>query len=219
VKSLQYDPQADFSSIGFTQEAYFTLVASKKIPIRSLDELVAFARKHPGALNVAVANPTGALTAAVLRSVMSLHVVEIPFPGELHAIQELVAGRVHVFAGTGSTIIPQVQAETVTIIGKVGRDSPLFPEAPMLRTAVPEFEYMTSWGALFGPRGLADETRKKYFDALQETLRDANVKESMRRIGLSARLGPPESVSERILTELPVLTAFIRKTGIKLIAD
>src|SRR3989442_3042511 len=94
-KSLQYDPRKDFTPIGTVAEAPFILVANKELPVRNLQELIAYGRANPGKLSYGYGSGSSQLCAAQFVSMGKFEAMPVAYRGVPQAMTDLMGGTVH----------------------------------------------------------------------------------------------------------------------------
>jgi len=167
------------------------------LPVRSLQELVALAKKKPGSLNYTSSGNGSAphLGAAHFSAVTGVEMVHIPYKGGAPAIAAVVAGDAQLTFGTPPSVLPMVQAGRLRAIAVTspGR-TPLVPGVPGTAEAgLPNYS-LSFWYGLFVPVATPAEIVKKLFDAAQDTLQRADVKAVLAREG--AEIAPSRSPQE-----------------------
>ena len=184
--NLAYRPDVDFAPIGLTLENSVLIVARKDFPPKDLKNFAAYVRANGDKLNVAHAG-VGSITytsALYLNSLLGVKPTMVPFSGAAPAANALIAGQVDYMCVGITEIGQQVQAGTVKAYGISGaRRHPVLPDVPSTEEAgMPEFQ-ITSWYALFAPKGVPQDVLDRLSDTLDRALDDDNVRRRMRDIG------------------------------------
>jgi tripartite-type tricarboxylate transporter receptor subunit TctC len=152
--NLPYDSLRDFEPIGLAVSYSYTLMARKDLPFKSLKEVVAYAKAHPGKLTYASAgNGSGQhVLAAALWHLAGVDLVHVPYRGAQPAYQDLLGGRVDLFFDLSPTARVQVDAGNARALAVSGAArNPMHPEVPNVsETAVAALE-LESWFGLFAP--------------------------------------------------------------------
>jgi tripartite-type tricarboxylate transporter receptor subunit TctC len=105
-KNPPYDPLADFTPISFVGRYTFYLLVNAGVPVKTLSELIEYARANPDKLNYATGNTTGILsTGQMLALGGGVKMVHVPYKGEPAGITDLVGGRVQVMFATPTTAL------------------------------------------------------------------------------------------------------------------
>ncbi len=167
-----YDPVADFTPITDIGRYTFFLYITAELPIKSFQELVAYAKANPGKLNYATGNTTGIVSFAQMNSLAGIDMTHVPYKGEPQGITDLVSGRVHVMWATPTTGLSHVKDGKLRALAtNLKSRSNLLPEVPtMAEVGIPQYS-VVSWAALYGPakmpRDILARLNKEFGDAMK----------------------------------------------------
>jgi tripartite-type tricarboxylate transporter receptor subunit TctC len=167
-----YDPVADFTPITDVGRYTFFLYTTAELPIKTFQELVAYAKANPGKLNYATGNTTGIVSFAQMDSLVGIDMTHVPYKGEPQGITDLVSGRVHVMWATPTTGLSHVKDGKLRAIAtNLKARSSLLPDVPtMAEVGVPQYS-VVSWAALYGPakmpREILTRLNKEFGDAMK----------------------------------------------------
>ncbi len=216
---LPYDPLKDFAPIALLARVPIVLVVNAAVPARSVAELVALARAHPGKLNYGSigAGSTGHLLGEMLRRTAGIDIVHVPYKGAAPGVTALLAGEVQFF------FFPVfVDARALVRSGALrplalvdSRRSAVAPDLPTL----PELGYpleAAAWFALIAPAG----TPEAIVQRLAREVRRVLSLEAMRRFllddhGIEAGDLGPEALKAYIASEHARYGRMVRETGVQ----
>src|SRR3954464_12844764 len=157
VAKLPYDIERDLQPIALVQKGHLLLAVSPALPVRSVRELIAYAKKNPGKLlNASSSNGSpGHVGGELFKYMTGTEIVHVPYRGGTLAINDLIAGHVHLMFESLNSIAPHARSKSLRALGVSGaRRSPGFPELPTIAEAgVPGYEAGT-WSGVIGPAGL-----------------------------------------------------------------
>ena len=155
---VPYDPVRDFTPITDVGRYTFFLYVNSTLPVKTLGELIAYAKANPGKLNYATGNTTAIVSTAQLLSLGGIDMLWVPYKGEPAGVTDLIAGRVQVMFATLTTGGPHVKDGKLRALAtSLGARSAAMPEVPtMAEAGMPKFS-ITSWAGLFGPAKLPRE--------------------------------------------------------------
>ena len=200
-KSLPYDIRKDFapvSTLGFFDVA---IVAGRDSKIGSVADMLAWAKAHPGKLNIGTINvgSTQNLSAELFKSMTSLNATIVPFKGSPAVIEALARNDVQVGFEMLAPIIPQAKSGNVKILA-VAADQryPGLPDVPTAAQAgVPGYA-ATSWNAIAAPARTPAAVIERLNRAINQALAASDVKEKLALQGVVARGGTPAQMGKLV---------------------
>ncbi len=112
VENAGYDPRKDFAAIGQLASGFQMLAVHPSLPVRSVKQLIAFAKARPGELNFASANAftTGHLAGELFNSVTGVRIVPIHYKGSGQAAVAVLSGEVHMIFTAITSVMPHAQS-------------------------------------------------------------------------------------------------------------
>src|SRR5882672_118662 len=217
-KEPGYDSLVDFVPVALVVSHSYTLVARKDLPLGSLKEVVAFARGHPGKLNIGTSGVgTGQyIGAAVIGALTGVDIVRVPYKGAQAVYQDLLAGRLDLFFDNTTTTQPYVDSGQVKALAVSSRArAPSMPKVPtLIETGVVELE-METWFGLFAPARTARGVLERLRAEVDRATRSAEVRARLETgSGRSLRMAPAETEAF-VRAEVGKWTGLLRKAGIE----
>jgi len=218
-EKMSYDPIKDLAPISLVYSYPNVLVVHKDVPANSVQELVALARARPGALTFASAGAgtTVHLAGEMLRSMARIDIQHVPYRGAVNLAPDLIAGRVNIFFGPTSAMLPLAREGKVRALAV--SSSKRYVGAPHLPTMAecgfPEFD-ITVWWGLMAPAGTPSAVIQMLH---RETARILALPEMRKRfddIGIEPVGSSPAEFSAVITAELPKWAKVIREAGVRL---
>jgi tripartite-type tricarboxylate transporter receptor subunit TctC len=154
---LGYDPVKDFTPVALIATTSQVLAVHNSVPVRTVKEFIAYAKKSPGALNYSSAGSGSQphLTAELFKSMTGIDIVHVPYKGAPPAMIDLLAGQVALTFATAPSAVPHVKAGKLRALGvSTAQRITALPDVPTIAEAgVPGFEASGANG-LVGPAGL-----------------------------------------------------------------
>ena len=216
VKNLSFDVRRDFTAISAISRFLVYLYVNAELPIRTLPELLDYARANPGKLNVATGNPVGLVATAQLLSMAgNPHMVQVPYKGEPAAVTDLVANRVQVMFATPSSAESFAKAGRLRALAtNLPQRSPFAPEVPSMNEFFPRFS-VTAWAGLMGPRGLPREIVERLSREVAIALAGAEMKEKFNQLQYVAFSSTPEELNAFFNQQIDLYSTVLRAAGVQ----
>jgi tripartite-type tricarboxylate transporter receptor subunit TctC len=215
---LPYDAVNDFAPVSFVASVPYVLVVDQSLPVKSVQELIAYAKARPGKINYASAGngSTHQFCAELLKTSTGIDVVHIPYKGSVPGITALLAGEVSLMFANLTDIGSQIRAGKVKPLAVTTlQRAPLLPAVPtMVEAGVPDFE-ITSWFGLLAPAGTPAPIVAQLNAEMVKVLARADVKDTLGAQGLQVRSSTPEQFAAHIKSEIARFTRIANAAGIK----
>ena len=177
---------SDFTPIAHVADATNVLLVPLDLPVKSVKELIAYAKARPGQLNYASSgNGTIVhLTSEAFKAQAGIYVTHIPYRGTALAIPDLVSNKVQILFDSIVSGMPHVKDGKLRALAVTGRTrSALAPELPTVsESGLPAF-VSTTWFGIYGPRGLPADITAKLNAEFNKAMQSAEVRERMARLG------------------------------------
>jgi tripartite-type tricarboxylate transporter receptor subunit TctC len=217
-KSVPYDAIKGFTPIAPSAIGNLALVVHPSVPARSVKELVALAKAHPGELNYA--SPGSGTPHHLAAELFKLHfgvaITHVPYKGTAGAVTDLLGGQVQMMFLPVHVALPQVQSGKLRMLAAGGSNrSPVTPDIPSLADEGVTDIDVDIWYAFLGPPGLPKEQVALLNTQINAILRDAEARETLLKQGLNPLPGTPEDLSRMIATDLDRWTRVVRAAKIE----
>ena len=200
-RNVAYDPVSDFTAVALCVVSPFALVVRADRPLRSMDDMVALARRE-GRVTFGTTGPGGTchILALMLSRTTGVTFEPIHFPGDGPAIQEVLAGRLDMHYAAAAR--PHVEAGRLRVVATTGAERwSVFPEAPTLVELGFKGADLYGWNGIAGPRGLPPAVVAKLNEAANAALRDPEIRARLAAAGLEPQGGTPERFAAHIAAE------------------
>ena len=219
ITRLPYDPDRDLSLIGMMGAVQNMLAVNNNLPVTSVKDLIALAKKSPGKLVMASggAGNTGHLGGELFKSMTGTFMLHVPYRGSPAAITDLIGGQADLMFDNLSSVGTHAKSGRVRGIAVSGlKRSPSFPELPTIaESGVPGYETL-AWGGLVAPANLPAEIVARLNAELNKTLQSQPVKDGYFTMGFEASGGTPADFSAMVKSEIPKWQAVIKRAGAKM---
>jgi tripartite-type tricarboxylate transporter receptor subunit TctC len=216
-KDLAWDPVRDFASVAMVAVSPHVVAVNPAVPVKTLGELVALARKEPGKLNYASPGSGSVphVGMELFKQQTGIDIVHVPYKGAGPMMTDVVGGAVQVTVATPPSILGHVQAGRVRALAVAAKSRhPLLPDVPTTGEAgFPNFE-LEAWVALFAPAGTPRDVIAKLTAAVQEAVNSPAVMERARTTGMAIRFMPPAELDATVKADLQYWSKVIRDAKI-----
>lgn len=205
--------------VGLVSTSPHVLVVSSKIGVKSVKELIDYAKANPGKLNFGSAGTGGAahLGMEMFKSQAQIDAVHIPYKGTSQVIADLASGEVQALFSSMPSLKPLIDRGAVVAIGmsgpSAGAEKIGIPE--ISKAGLAEFGY-TTWYGLFAPAGTPTETVNKLNEALKKVLADPALAEKLSPQGLDVRYSTPAGLGELVQSEAAAWSKIIKAANISI---
>ncbi len=212
-----YDPVNDVTPIVMVGEASSLAVVHPGVPIKSVRELIDYAKTNPGKLNYGSGGTGGFshLITALFELMADVRMTHIPYKGTGPALTDLLGGQLQVIFGSTPSTAPHAKSGKLRALGVTSKvRSSAFPDVPPIADTVPGYYAPLLYG-LWGPRGLPQDVVTLWNTEVAKLLRTADMKERLTSAGIDAAGGPPAEFREALKTDIERWQKVIKAAGIK----
>ena len=204
-KSIPYDPVKDFAPVAMVVDNGAQMLSvNVELPVRSIGELIAYAKANPGKLSYGVDVTAGAapVAARLLNKRANLGMTEVPYRSAAQMAQDAAGGRVPVLIASIAATRAVVQAGKLRWLAiSSTKRFPALPEIPTMNESVPGV-IMDGWFVLVAPTGVPAEVVQRMNREIGEFLKGPDIQERLAGFGLATSgAGTPESTGEFIARE------------------
>lgn len=215
-KKLPYDPVKDFSPIVLVATQPNILVVHPSLPVKTVNELIAFAKARPGQLNYAGTGMGAAanMSAELFKSMTGTNMVGVSYKSAAPALIDLIAGQTQLMFATSLSVVPHIHAKRVRALGvTTAKRARAMPDLPTIAEAgVPGFEAST-WHGVFVPAGTPVAIVDRLNAEINRMLQVPDVRERLAALGAEIIGGTSRAFAEHIQREIPKWAKVIKETG------
>lgn len=184
---LAYDPRKDFTPVAHVADAASVLLVTPSLPVKSVADLIAYAKAHPGRLNYASSgNGTIVhLNAAAFSAQAGIEMTHVPYKGTARSIADLATGQVHVLFDSIPTGMPHVKSGRLRALAVTSEQrSALAPELPTLaESGLPGYSSVT-WFGVYAPAGAPPALVERIHQAFAKAMQSPDVVASLAKLGV-----------------------------------
>ncbi len=219
VAKLPYDIERDLQPIALVTRGHLLLAVSPTLPFQSVQEIIDYAKQNPGKLlNASSSNGSpGHVGGDLFKYMSGTDIVHVPYRGGAAAINDLIAGRVHLMFESLNSIAPHAKSGTVRPLAVSGaRRSPGFPDLPTVAEAgVPGYAAPT-WSGVIAPAGVPRPIIERLNAAINRAIASQTFRDRFASIGDEPAGGSPEDFAEVIRLDSAKWGDVIRRAGARL---
>ncbi|MFJ1255269.1 Bug family tripartite tricarboxylate transporter substrate binding protein [Cupriavidus sp. CuC1] len=215
-KTLPYDFTKDLDPVGMVALTPNVLLVNQMIPAKSVPELIAYIKAHPGKVNYGSAGTgsTEHLSGELFRSMTGTDIAHVPYKGGAPMMTDLIAGQIQMAIETSPSAAPHVRSGKVKALAvTTAKRSTAYPGVPTLdESGVKGFE-VTTWYALMAPRGTPPAVEQRVSAELAKVLKLPEVQKRFEEQGVAAGDMTPTQLSGFIRSETAKWTKVAKDSG------
>lgn len=204
LHKLPYDPVNDITPVVMIGEASSIAVVHPSVPIKSVKELIAYAKTHPGQLNYGTGGTGGFshLIVELFELMAGTRMTHIPYKGTGPALNDLLGGQLQVIFGSTPSTAPHVKSGKLRGIGVTSKvRSSALPDVPPIADTVPGYYAPLLYG-IWGPKALPREIVMLWNREVAKVLQTAEMRNRLENAGIDAAGGPPEQFRDALRSDI-----------------
>ncbi|PAT31496.1 ABC transporter substrate-binding protein [Vandammella animalimorsus] len=209
--------QSDFIPVASVLAAPQIVVVRADLPVKSLQELIAYAKANPGKLNYA-SSGNGSLqhvTGVQLEQQAGIQMVHVPYKGTGPALQDLLGGQVDLTFGTAPPFVPHVQSGRLRVLAVTGSERlPSLPDAPTTAEAGYPGVNASSWFGVFAPAGTPQPVIDKLAASIEQVVSEPTFAQSALQQGAKADFSAPAAFAQRVQNDYAAWADIVKSAGI-----
>jgi len=214
---LPYDSENDFAPISLVSTAPLWIAASSKTNLRTMGQLIDFAKKYPGKINFGSGALVARLGGEYLRALTGAAMTYIPYKGSAPAMQALLGGEIDVVIADPTPFVPFINDPRISILGHTGRGRvAAAPHVQSLEDQGVKNFVVLDWFALYAPKLTPPFVIERLTAELAQFEKLPEVKTNFEKLGLELRASSALELEERKTADARRWSRVIRDSGIKL---
>ena len=219
MPKLPYNPDKDLQAISFAYMSRNILAVTRSLPVTSVKELIAHARKNPGKLLYASSGNGTSMhfSGALLCLLTGIDMVHVPYKAAQGAIVDLIAGQVQVMSDNAQSIGPHVKAGRLRGLAVTTHNrAAAYPDLPTVAEAgVPGFE-IAPWAGYIAPAGVPKAIIARLNAELNKALNVPSVRDRLIDMGLDPRGSTPEEFAEFVRKEVAKWSDVAKRANVRI---
>ena len=216
-KTLTYDFATDLDPVSLVALTPNVLIVNPSLPVKTVPELIAYIKAHPGAVNYGSAGKgsTEHLSGELFRALTGTDITHIPYKGGAPMMTDLIGGQIQMAIETSPSAAPHVRSGAVRALAvTTPKRSGAFPGVPTLDEAGVKGFDVTTWYAIMAPRGTPAAIELQMNQELAKVLRQPDVQKRFDEQGVSAGDLTPRQLADFIRSETVKWSGVARKSGV-----
>jgi tripartite-type tricarboxylate transporter receptor subunit TctC len=214
-RKVTYDAVRDFTPVVLFVTVPLMLAVNPSLPVKSVKELIAYAKARPGQVNYA-SGGSGAsshLAMELFKTMAGVEMNHIPYKGTGPLITDLIAGQVSITIASAVPLIPQVKAGKLRGLATTGaKRSAALPDLPTISETVPAYE-VTNWFGILAPAGTPRPIVVRLNGALNRALQRSDVKDLLIARGADPGGGTPDEFANIIKADFAKWAKVVKASG------
>ena len=215
---VQYDPERDFAAIAMVARAPYLLVAHPSFPARSVKDLIAVAKAHPGQVNFASTGSASLphLAGELFQLMAGVKLNHIPYKGGTPATIDTLAGQVPIIFNNMLNAVPHVKSGKMRPLGVTGlQRAAILPEVPTISESGLKGYEVTGWYGLLAAAGTPREIVSRLNMEAGRIMKQPASAERLAGDGVVTFAEPPETFAALVRDERVKWARVVRQAGIK----
>ena len=216
--NLPYNVATDLAPITRTGVVANVLVVNPSVPAKTVQELIALAKKEPGKLSYASqgVGSNGQVTGELFKQRTGVDLLHVPYKGSAPAVQDLLSGNVQVMFDNLPSVLSLVRAGKLRALAvTTAQRAPQLPDVPTLaESGLANFD-TSAWFAVLAPAKTPPELRAKIEKAIVTALTDADTRKKLSDAGVEIAADGAAVLQQRITDETAMWRDVITKAGIQ----
>jgi tripartite-type tricarboxylate transporter receptor subunit TctC len=214
-KQLSYDPEKDFAPIMRCVTGVNALVVNNDLPVKTVADLVDYAKKNPGKLNYSEASASQRLSGEMFNQLAGVRIERVPYKASPQALGDVASGQVQVMFPDLPQAMTQIEAGRVRGLATTGpKRTSVAPDLPAIAETVPGYS-LVYWLAVFAPAATPKPIQKALYEAIAEALKDPATGKAMTQGRMEISPLGLDDFAAYVKTETGWWTKSIKEAGIE----
>jgi len=218
-RKLPYDGVRDFDTITLMANTPNILVVNPNVAAKSVQELISFAKTHPGKLNYASpGNGTPPhLAAEMFKKLADVSITHVPYKGTGPALTDLMGGTVDLMIGNAPAVLPYVKSKKLRALASTSETRPgILPDLPTLSESGLKGYEADTWYGIFTAKGTPIETINKLNADLVAVLNSDKIRSFFAAQGAEVIANSPQTASQKVRADVQKWKTVIDDLNLKL---
>jgi tripartite-type tricarboxylate transporter receptor subunit TctC len=214
---MPYDHVKEFAPVILVAGVPNVLVVNPDLPVKSVPELIAYAKANPGKLNFASSGSGTSihLSGELFKAMTGVQMTHVPYKGSAPALTDLIGGQVQLMFDNLPSSLAFIKAGKLRALAVTSKTrAPALPDVPTVAEFIPGFE-ASSWFGILAPAGTPPDILAKINGEVAKWLATADAKEKLTAQGANVAGGTPEDFAKHIQAETAKWAKVVKDSGAK----
>lgn len=214
----RFDLVRDFAPVSQITTQPYVIVVNPSLPVKSVGELIAYAKSNPGKINYASAGSGSLthLTGELLKATTGIDMVHVPYKGAGTYFPDLFSGTVHLAFGSIISVQPQIRAKRVRPLAVTSAErAKLVPEVPTVAEAGVRGFAVTQWFGVFAPARTEPPIVERLYREMVNALQQPELAARLAADGAEAVGSSPQQFAAHVKAERSKWAKIIEDTGVR----
>lgn len=214
-KSLPYNQQKDFAPVSLIGTAGLVATVHPSLPVKSIAELTALAKKNPGKLAFGEGSSSSRASVEMYKEMAGIDFLRVPYKSNPQAVTDLISGQVVLMIADMVTLLPQVKAGKLRALAvSTPKRLAILPDLPTMSEAGVKGYELTVWFAGFVPTGSPADAVKRLNEVFVAATKTARLQEFFVNFGGAAQSSTPDELARFVASETAKWARIVKNAGI-----
>jgi len=193
------------------------LVMNPSLPVRNVQEFVAYAKANPGKLSFGSIGTGSSLHLAgeMFKSTAGVDMLHVPYKGSVPAVTDLIGGQIQALFDAGTSSLPQVRGGRLRVLGVTSATRASgTPDIPPIADAVPGYD-ASFWFAIVAPAGTPRPIVERLSSEITDILKQPALRDRFKGDGVELAGSKPEDLAAQMRADLPRWMAIQKQAGMR----
>ena len=218
LKSVTWDPRKDLSPIISLFESLRTITVPAHMPIRSIKELIDYAKQNPGKLSFGSSGIGSAfhLDGEILKDAAGIDIVHVPYKGSGPLAMDVAVGRIEIGVMSYNNVIPHIKAGKLRLLAIMEKSrSPSLPGVPTVSETLPGVSRSPGWTGFLGPAGMPRPVVTRLFNAAKYAMESTEVRAHHEKMQTVVNILTAEEIGASMRDGLTQVSALMKKINLQ----
>jgi tripartite-type tricarboxylate transporter receptor subunit TctC len=216
--NTSYDAIKDFTPIGMVGAVPLVMIVNSKLPVKSVQDLIAYDKANPGTLSFGSSGTggTGHMTGEKFKQATKLDIIHAPYKGDGPAMADVLAGQIPVAFIGATAVIPHLKSGRLRVLAVASKNrSSSMPDVPTFAEAGVKDVEFSQWYAIMAPAGIPKDAANKLSKAVADAVKSPEMKQAFATQGADPITATPQELATFVDSEIAKFAKVIKELNIR----